>query len=670
VNDDAGVAGRALARVDRQAVRIAGLATAAVLAVMFYFPVGTVLAESVFEGGTFTLSGLAEVLTDPFYFGVLADVFAAGVEAGTRTVADPLGLPAHLGELLATLGADLWGLVLWIGGVLWGTAAWAVAASDPLDPAFWSELGWGVLTLPLRVVGYSEAVEDWTGLFGFTAYQALLSTALCLVVGLPGAYVLSRFEFRGRRTLRSLTILPFVLPGIMVATGFLAMFSASGTVNGLLGALGVGPFEFVGTLEVVLLAHAFYNAPLIARVTTAAWESVDRRAVETARSLGAGRRRAFLDVVVPQLLPSVATGALLAFIFTFMTFPIVLALGGLELATVEVWVYDRVRRLDLSQAAALVLVETAITIGLTYAYLRYEARTVGAGGSVAETDREPLVGDLRSLFAPRRLAILGYGAVVVVLFLGPLASMVYESFTVGDALTLSNWEFLLQRQVSGTAAQTKPLPAILSSVVFAVGTLVVAVPMGVVVAAVTTDRTPGSDSRFDTGLEAFALLPLAISGIVVGVGLLRLVFGFPVPFTDVRLAVTGPVAIVAAHAVAAYPFVVRNVAPQLAAVDRSMVESARALGATRARALLDVELPLVATGLLAGAAFAVAISFGEFDSTVILAQGSDSYTMPVAVERFLGRRTGPAMAMGTVLLFVTGLSFWVVDRVGGRAEGL
>jgi thiamine transport system permease protein len=658
VSDATGIAGRARTGVGRQAVRIAGLATAAILVVMFYFPVGTVLAESLFRGGNFTLGGIAEVLTDPFYFGVFAEVFADFVTAGSGIVADPFGTPSSLADFGVALGWKLWGIAVWVGSFL-----------EPLNPAFWTTLVPDLVTFPVDAPRYAGPVEEWTGLFGYTAYQALLSTVLCLVVGLPGAYVLANFEFPGRRTLRSLTVLPFVLPGIMVAIGFLAMFSAGGTFNAVLGTVGLGPLELVGTLEVVLLAHAFYNAPLVARVTTAAWESVDRRAIETARSLGASRRRAFVDVVVPQLLPSVATGALLTFIFTFMTFPIVLALGGLELATVEVWVYDRVSDLDLAEAAALAIVETAVTIGLTYAYLRYEAGTVGFGATTTETEREPLVPDLQSLYSPRRLAMVAYGLVVLALFVGPLASMVYESFTVGDRLSLGNWEFLLRRQVAGSEVQTKPFPAIVRSVLFAGGTLLVAVPMGVVVAAVTTDRTPGSDSWVATGLESIALLPLAISGIVVGVGLLRLVFGFQVPFTDFRLKVTGPVAIVAAHAVAAYPFVVRNVAPQLAAVDRSMVESARALGATRARALVDVELPLVATGLLAGIAFAVAISFGEFDSTVILAQGGQTYTMPVAVERYLGRRTGPAMAMGTVLLVVTALSFWVVDRVGGRVTG-
>jgi len=645
----------AVARVvERGGLRAVGALTAAVLLVVLYLPVGIVLGKALVSDGQFSLAAVRAVLTDSFYVGNLASV-----------VADPLAVGRHAAAL---------------GGWLLAVGAWAVRVVDPLSPAFYVGLFWGVVTAPVSLGEYGAGVRDALGLFGFTAYQAAVSTVVSVAVGLPGAWVLSRFAFPGRATLRSLTVLPFVLPGIMVAGGFVATFGVDGTVNDALAAVGLGRTSLVGTLELVVVAHAFYNAPLVTRVTTAAWETVDRRAVETARTLGASRRRAFRDVVVPQLVPAVTTGALLAFLFTFMTFPIVLALGGLRLATVEVWVFDRVSQLRLEEAAALAVVETVITLSITYVYLRYEART--RAESTGDGDRGPervaLVPSLRALAAPRRLAVIGYGGVAVVLFLLPMASMVVESVTLGGRLTLAHWEFLFRRQVDGGIG-TKPWPAVRNSVAFAAGTLVLAVPMGVAVAALTTDRAGGGDGDgggdgregvSGAALETLALAPLAVSGVVVGVGLLEgLVFGVPVPGLG-RVQVTGPVAIVLAHAVSAYPFVVRSVAPQLASVDRETVESARVLGATRTRALLDVELPLVAAGVVAGAAFAVAISVGEFDSTVILAQGGQSYTMPVAVERYLARpqNRGPAMAMGTVLLAVTSAAFLVVERLGGYVE--
>jgi len=452
----------------------------------------------------------------------------------------------------------------------------------------------------------------------------------------------------------------------MVAVGFLAMFGRNGLFNDVIGLVGLGPVEALFTLEIVVVAHAFYNAPLVTRLVTTAWESVDRRQVETARSMGATPFRAFRDVVVPQLLPSLLTASLLTFVFTFMTFPIVLALGGLQLATVEVWLYARVQNLELAEAAALGAIETAISLGLTYLYLRYEARQVATRSAGTPLARRQLFASVRSLRDPHRLALAGYGIVVLVVFVGPLASMVVESVTgPGGQFTLDYYRFLLSQQTSSATGTTRPLPAIVNSLRFGVGTLLLALPMGIVVAVVANRDVTGS-----RGAEAVLSAPLAVSGIVVGLGLLQtLVFGTVI--LDYRITVLGPIAIVFAHAVAAYPFVTRNVAPALGELDPRLVDAARSLGASRFRSLVDIELPLVASGVVAGAAFAFAISVGEFDSTVLLAEGVDSYTMPVALERYIGNRSlgpslGAATAMGTVLLAVTAGSFVVIDRVGGR----
>ncbi|ACV48047.1 MULTISPECIES: ABC transporter permease [Halomicrobium] len=524
----------------------------------------------------------------------------------------------------------------------------------------------GQLSLaPLKAVLGDPFYAD---LFGFTAYQALLSTVASVLVGLPGAYLLARFEFPGRRFLRSVTILPFVLPSIMVAVGFLAMFGRTGLFNDLLAVVGLGPVELTFTLEIIVLAHAFYNAPLVTRLVTAAWESVDARRVETARTLGASPLVAFRDVVAPQLLPALLTAAVLTFLFTFMSFPIVLALGGLEFATVEVWLFARVRDLALTEAATLGAIETALSLGLIYVYLRFEAMQLRAGGGSRSIDRVPLLAGWRSLTDPRRLALLCYGGVVLVLFVGPLASLVVESVTTPEGqLTTDYYAFLLAQQASAATGTVQPVPAITNSLLFAAGALVLALPMGVVVSVVAARETRGSRVA-----EALLTAPLAVSGIVLGLGMLRtLVFG--TELFGHRLTVTGPVAIVAAHAVAGYPFVTRTVTPALSAIDDRLVDAARSLGASRTTALLDVELPLTAAALVAGAAFAVAISIGEFDTTVLLAEGVDSATMPVALERYTGNRSlgpnlGPATAMGTVLLAVTTVSFVVIDRVGGRWE--
>jgi thiamine transport system permease protein len=609
--------------VERAALPLTAAFAGLLLVVFFYVPVATVFVEALGQAGLFV-----SVLTDEFYVGFLA----------------------HPGEAAGRFVVFLWTL----------------------------------LTNPIA----AEFPDYRLGLFGFTAYQAFLSALASVALGVPMAYVLARFEFPGRETVRSLTAIPFVMPSIMVAVGFIAAFGNNGFLNGLLAWAGLPPVEWLFTLKLVILAHAFYNAPLVARITAAAWEATDARAVETARSLGARPWKAFRDVVLPQLLPAVLTGALLTFVFCFLSFAIVLSLGGYEYATIEVWVYQSVNRFDYGLAATLAAIETVFSLLLMYAYLQYEARQ-RASRALHPPERTRLFG------APtgRRLAAWTVCALAALVFVLPVFSMVYESLTVnvtgGEAFSLRNYAFLVERQATAAGFQVKPLTSIRNSLLFGAGCLAVSIPVGVVLAVVSTREFRGRKV-----IDTLAMAPFAVSGIVVGLGLLRgFVFGtvlpaptgitvgsaavpllgsVPVPellVTEFRVTVSGALAVVAAHAVGAYPFVTRNVAPMLANLDRSLVESARTLGASRTRALVDVELPLVLTGVLAGAAFAFAISVGEFDSTVILASGTEWYTMPVAIERFTGRRLGPATAMGCVLLVVTGASFVVIDRLGGRFGG-
>ncbi|MEF8812456.1 MAG: iron ABC transporter permease [Halovenus sp.] len=502
------------------------------------------------------------------------------------------------------------------------------------------------------------------GRVGFTAYQAFLSTLASVALGLPLAYLLARYEFRGRQTLRSLTILPFVLPSIMVAVGFYATFSGTGTLNTVLGWLGLGSVELLFRLEAIVVAHAFYNAPLVARLVTAAWESVDASAVETARSLGASPLRAFRDVIAPQLYPAILMSSALVFVFTFGTFPIVLALGGFQLATIEVFVFRLIGRFEYAEAAALALIELAISLSLLYLYLRYEARQSMRSRGLRPLPRKPLRPpslSVRELLP--RLGLGAYSVVALIVFVAPIASMIHESLTGPTGLTLEHYQFLLDRQTGGADFQIQPWTAVRNSLVFGVSSLAVALPMGVTVAVLTTRAYRGRKL-----VDAVTMAPLAVSGIIIGLGLLRgLVFG--VEIAGNRLVVGGALAIIAAHAVAGYPFVVRTVAPGLERLDPRLLESARSLGASRVRALVDIELPLVWPGVVAGAAFAFAISVGEFSSTVILAEGAGEYTMPVAIERFIGRRLGPATAMGTILLVVTALSFVVIERLGGEHRG-
>ena len=195
----------------------------------------------------------------------------------------------------------------------------------------------------------------------FTTWQAVASTALTLVLGLPLAYMFARYEFRGKSFLRALTTIPFVMPTVVVAAAFTALAGRSGLLNQWLQAffdLDTPPIQLMQTVWIILIAHAFYNVSVIIRAVGGFWSNLNPSLEEAGAVLGANRWRLFREVTLPLLTPSITAASLLVFLFCFTSFGVVLILGGLRYATIEVEIYRQtVSFFNLPVAAFLSLVQ-------------------------------------------------------------------------------------------------------------------------------------------------------------------------------------------------------------------------------------------------------------------------------------------------------------------------
>ena len=197
-----------------------------------------------------------------------------------------------------------------------------------------------ILETGLSIRNFSYILTDhyYQKIIYFTFKQATLSTVVTLLVGLPGAYIVSNYDFFGRKFLKSITMIPFVLPSILVVLSFVVLFGNNGVINSFLSHVNLR-ISFLYTWKAIILAHAFYNFPLVIRIVGASWERLSVHIEETARTLGAKRFFLFRKVTFPLLLPSILTSAILTFIFCFTSFAIVLAFGGVRYTTMEVEIY-------------------------------------------------------------------------------------------------------------------------------------------------------------------------------------------------------------------------------------------------------------------------------------------------------------------------------------------
>jgi len=503
----------------------------------------------------------------------------------------------------------------------------------------------------------------------FTLWQALLSTLASIALGLPLAFILTHYDFPLKRVARALTIVPFVLPAITVALGFALLFGRNGYLNQLLMhlfGLSEPPLPIMYSLTGIVLAHAFYNAPIITRTVHAAWERIDPRYEESARALGASRFSVFKDITLPLILPGLLSGAALVFIFCFLSFPIVLSVGGGRFSTIEVEIYTRVvTRLDpqfvnYKIGAALALVGLVLSLAVTYLYLRLQGGLARQTEQLRPRPTAPLFAGVRDLLRPTKLLVWLYVLCSVILFVGPVVAIVVDSLreetAEGARWTLRWYSYIFTPNYEALVGDS-PLRAIVNSLIFGLGATAIAVPLGLIFAYVIARLHWAGRRLFDTLLMA----PLATSSIVLAFALLR---AFNAP--PLRLVGTAT-AVIIAHAVIIFPFIVRALVPILESLDVRLTEMARSLGAGRFRVLRDIELPLVATGLIAGAVFAFALSLGEMSATLMLARPGLS-TMPVAVYRFLSQHSlGAPSAMSVVMIAVSAIAFILLERWGERA---
>ena len=493
---------------------------------------------------------------------------------------------------------------------------------------------------------FTEIVTDPTmrGVAWFTLWQAFLSTVFTVALGLPAAYIFARYRFPGRSLFRSLTLIPFVLPTLVVGVAFLAVLGP-GSPFGL---------DLRGTIWAILIAHVFYNLAIVIRGVGVLWEQIDPHIEDAARSLGAGRWRVFREVTLPLLQPAILSSAALVFLFSFTSFGVILVLGDLQHTTIEVEIWRQATaflRLDL--ASALAVLQLA---GVTAILLIYGKATRRVAGELplrpsAEVARRPQTSGER-IFIAGTLGMLGLIVVT------PIVVLIVRSLTTPSGLALTHYANLFDPP-RGSAIFTSPIDAIGNSLRFAIPAVMIATGIGLMAAVVIVSARGRSGRIFDTVL----MLPLGTSAVTIGFGFL---VALDQPFDLRASAMLIPIA----HALVAIPFVIRSTVPVMESVQRRLREAAAVLGASPRQAWREVDLPLVSRALAVGALFAFAISIGEFGATSFIARPATS-TIPVAIFRLLGRpgTFGEAMAMAVILMAITGIAAMGIESMRGSRSG-
>lgn len=479
--------------------------------------------------------------------------------------------------------------------------------------------------------------RDWK-ITWFTIWQALVSMLVTVILAVPGAYVLYRKKFLGQRALRSMITIPFMLPTIVVATGFGIFRDASNLVS--------NPVIWI------IIAHLFLNYSLAVRTIGSYWMSLDLLTEEAAYLEGASRIRTIWSISLPQLKPALISSAATTFLYCTASYGIILVLGGGQVNSIETEIATAANTLlDLPRVSALAMIQTVLSL-IAFGISQSGGRG-NLGIDVGEHD-----GNVKLLDRHDWLATAITFPVIAFLIAGPLVLIISKTFTEGAGL-IGNFANLAGRgtrsilnlsviDAMGNSFRNMVIAGAISLLIGVTASYLLALP-----------ARRNSQKIIARVLDIAFLLPLGISTVVLGFGYLITFGGYPLPLRETWLIVP------LIQSVMAVPIVIRLVYPALLAIDKSHFEAASTAGANRWQIWWLIELPMARFSIYTAAAFAAMISLGEFGAASLLAYG-DQATLPTVLYTLVskpgGENYGMAMAASTLIIVLTYAVVFFVSR--------
>ena len=486
-------------------------------------------------------------------------------------------------------------------------------------------------------------------------YVALFATLCAALIAVPLAYFTVRFDFRGAALIQTLGVLPLVMPPFVGAVALQLIFGRSGSVNLLLNDVFGFTLPIMEGLNGVVFVESIHYFPFILLNLTVALRNIDGAMEEAALNLGCRGWRLFRRVVFPLAMPGFAAGASLVFVKVFDDLGTPLVLGQTNMLAPQA--YLRITQVGLEDPLGYVISVIMIVFSIA-------AMAVSAGllrGKDYATLQKGGAGVQRRRLGPLgTLAAYGWIGLVLLLVLSPHLGVLLLSFArvwsfspLPDAYTLAHYATVFQDS-SGMIRNTLVYCGL------AAGLDVV---LGVAIAyLIFRTRLPGR-----RWLDWAATASLAVPGIVLAIGYLRLFRGVTLPGTETLLT-SSWIVIMLAYAVRRLPYALRSCVAALQQVHVSLEEAAESLGATKLRTIRRVLVPLMAGGILAGFVTSFVTAAVELSATILLtsseSQAPMSYGIYLYMQSVAGR--GPGAALGVLAIVVVALGTWLSWRIAER----
>uniref|UniRef100_A0A9E8CQL1 Iron ABC transporter permease n=1 Tax=Bosea sp. NBC_00436 TaxID=2969620 RepID=A0A9E8CQL1_9HYPH len=495
--------------------------------------------------------------------------------------------------------------------------------------------------------------NGWATLAGdpkyFTAIvnTIVLGVAVTLtttLIGVPLAYFTARFDFPGKGVVAVLPLITLVIPEVIAAQTWLMMLGNNGFITRWLAGHGIDMPTFYGWPGLItVMTFTYYTYTYIG--TLAAIRGFDVQLEEAAQSLGTSPAQSRLKVMLPVVLPSVLASALLVFTLVVGNFATATILGS-RVQLLSVLTYQAAVAEGGSDPVMQSTLAT-VSIALVMIVLFVQRWIVARGRHEVTQGRGARAEKLRGLPG---LFIGLSAAVLVIVSLLPLGSIVVGAFTVsrGPVMRWGEWTTAHVERLVKIA----PDPVINTLLYSAAATAI-----GITFSAIVSYLIVKKRNILTPALDYLTALPLALSGTIIGIGLIM-------SFNTGFLPLTGTASIIVlAYIVRRLPFGIRNSSSTLYNIPNSIEEASISLGVPPVSTFFKVVLPLMLPAVAAAAVLTWTTTVAELSASIIVYSGGRE-TMPIQIYKLIDSNLmAPASAYGLVLVAVILIPIIVATRV-------
>ncbi len=474
-----------------------------------------------------------------------------------------------------------------------------------------------------------------------------LATLFSVIIGVPFAFLTTRYKLPCANILKTLGTLPLILPTFIGAEAWLLLLGRNGILTQLFHSFGLNTPSIYGWQGVVLV-YTLQFFPFVFLMVSAAINSVDRSLEESARNLGASPWRVFYTVTLPVVMPSIASGALIVFCMSIENFGVPTIIGNDYKVLAEQAYSEFVSEMggNPSMAGALSTVLVIVTLILTIIQKVWVERKSYAMSSLRPPEILPL--------APWKAYLSWlFCAGVVFVSLAPFLVVLVGAVTKTSGPVMYYGQFSLDNMAIALHAAPRP---ILNSFFLATTATIIGMFFGMAVSYIVVRRRGFCGYTLDLVM----MLPLVIAGSVLGIAMAATYNKGPVILTGTW------VILVLAYFVRKTPFSVKTTSALLYQIDAAIEEASINLGVPPLRSFMKVVVPVMLPGIISGAIIMWVTTLAELSSTIVLYYGPWS-TMTVQVFQYIGSGDfGPASAYGAILILSVIIPLFLLNKFLGH----